>query len=181
MNKFVERFEDDVYIVPAGSHDGARQDVFSRLVLQEEMTAEDWYQVRDLQGGFATQYLRLRYGDSNTRLMLISEHGCLLSILWVVPANRIRSKYHFVESGTYAIISCITRQDARGRALYPHGIRRIAASGIASRYYIWAHKDNVASVRGIEKTGGIKVGSFVRERWFRGLFSSICFSASEAK
>lgn len=177
MPRLFDRVEDDVYIVDARLGIDHNASVEHRLARLADLTIDDWTSIRELQGKSASRYLKLRYGAPETRLMLLSDFTGLLALLWVVPGHRIRGKYSFVALKSFAIISCVTRPTARGRGLYPSGIRFIAASGLSDAYYIWAHKSNVASLKGIEKAGGRLIGSFVRERWLKGLYVKLRFKA----
>lgn len=177
MTRLFERVEDDVYVIDAKTGKNRTSDVEHRLARLAHLTQDDWMRIHALQGATATRYLKLRYGSPETHLMLLSDSTGLLSLLWVVPSHRIRNKYSFVALNSFAIISCVTKTSARGRGLYPSGIRFIAASGLSDAYYIWAHKNNVASLKGIEKAGGRLIGSFVRERWLKGLYVKLRFQS----
>lgn len=134
-----------------------------------------WHDVATLQGNRALLYLRARYGRSGTSIAMGFNGKELVAILWVVPSAVIRGAYSFVKEGS-AIIACVTAADFRGRGIYIEGIRYIAMSGHSDRYYIWAHLENLPSLKGIRRAGGELVGSFTRVRWF-GAFSRVTFRA----
>lgn len=146
-----------------------------RLVPLERLTGSDWSGIRALAGRFSTCYLRWRYRGRRTKLMLVERSGRAVAVLWVVPSELIQRRYPFVENGGSAIIACVTDPSCRGRGLYPAGVQAIAASGHSPAYFIWAHKTNEASLRGIVKAGGVPFGEFTRVRWFRGVISSTSF------
>lgn len=129
--------------------------------------------VRSLQGRLATFYLHTVYGRTGTHILLIWHEKELAGVLWVVPGRVIRKRYAFVAENASAIISCVTSPSHRGRGLYPLGIQQVASSGLANRYFIWAHDSNLASLRGIEKAGGRMIGRFRRTRWLRGVISKV--------
>lgn len=137
------------------------------------LSSQDLLEIRALQGNFATTYLRIVYRSTKTHLLLIRRGRALAGVLWVVPGRVMRRRYAFVPTDAFAIISCATALDHRGCGLYPRGIAQIAASGLASRYLIWAHDTNSPSLRGIRKAGGVMVGQFTRKRWLRGLVARI--------
>lgn len=141
----------------------------------DRLSGTDWKGIEALAGRFSTFYLRLFYGSRRTALLLVMEEERVVAVLWVVPGKRIRRRYHFVSQESSAIIACVTHPSCRGLGLYPAGIRAIAASGHSPRYFIWAHKTNAASLKGIMKAGGVKFGEFTRVRWLRGLMTSISF------
>ena len=137
------------------------------------LTRDDLTNVRKLQGSFSATYLRLVYRSPHTHVLLIRDGSRVAGILWAVPGRVVRKRYPFVPNNAFAIISCATAVEHRGQGLYPNGIRTLAASGLAAKYFIWAHDTNLPSLRGIEKAGGSVVGHFIRKRWFRGLIAKV--------
>lgn len=151
-----------------------------RLIPMDRLAKADWKGIEALAGQFSTSYLRWFYGSRRTVLLLIAEEQRVVAVLWVVPGEKIRRRYHFVTPESSAIIACVTHPSCRGLGLYPAGIRTIAVSGHSPRYFIWAHKANTASLRGIMKAGGVKFGEFTRVRWLRGLMTSISFRPEQS-
>lgn len=169
-----ELVQDDVFEVsPVSSPPTWGQGYEAELKKASDLSPEDLLEIRTLQGRFATAYLRTVYRSRKTHVLLIRRGRGLAGVLWVVPGRIMRRRYAFVPRDAFAIISCATAVDHRGRGLYPRGIEQIAASGLASRYLIWAHDANFASLRGIRKAGGVMVGQFTRKRWLRGLVARI--------
>jgi len=176
MIVFRQETEDAVYLVDAFSESvpGAIADGFvTRLTPIHKLKEADWRGIRSLSGWFSANYLRWKYRDQRTALLLIENEARTVAVLWVVPSERIRQRYPFVSAGSSAIIACVTHASCRGKGLYPAGIKAIAGSGHSPRYFIWAHKTNDSSLRGIVKGGGQRFGEFTRIRWFRGLINSI--------
>ena len=178
MSLFREVAEDAVYRVEgsAPSPSVVVPEGFSmRLVPIDRLTGPDWSGITSLSGRFSARYLRWRYRGRRTEVLLVERSMRAVAVLWVVPSELIQRRYPFVDAGSSAIIACVTDPSCRGRGLYPAGVRAIAASGHSAAYFIWAHKTNEASLRGIVKAGGVPIGEFTRVRWFRGLISSTAF------
>lgn len=138
-----------------------------------DLKSHELKDIQSLQGRRATMYLRVAYRSLSTHVLLIRLGTEVAAVLWVVPSEAIKRRYSFVQSGTSAIISCVTSSEHRGRGLYPRGIEYVAASGLSERYVIWAHETNHAGIRGIEKAGGTLVGEFTRKRWLRGIIAKV--------
>jgi hypothetical protein len=149
-------------------------EVDTRLYRLSEITNRQWKQLRDLQGQLVVIYLRSRYGTPETYLLLTFIEEKLAHIEWIVPAYKLKYRYPFVSNNSYSIISCLTARDFRGLGIYPSQIQRVVNSNIsANKYWIWTELDNLPSLRGINKAGGIKVGEFVQTKWIWGLFSKV--------
>ena len=138
-----------------------------------DLTTLEVNELRVMHGRLAATYLRTIYRSPETYVLLIRKAGNLVGVLWVVPGIVMRRRYPFVRRDVSAIISCVISPSCRGMGLYPRGIAQVAGSGLAQNYLIWAHDSNTASLRGIEKAGGRKVGNFTRKRWLRGLIAKI--------
>ncbi len=131
-------------------------------------------EVRRLQSRAAVAYLRLRYGSLNTYILLAYVEEALSHVQWIVPAKKIKGRYPFVTEGSYSIISCLTAPRFRGLGIYPAQLGRVMESAIPSnKYWIWTASDNISSIKGIRKAGGIKVREFIQEKWFWGCISHI--------
>lgn len=180
--RFREVFESEVYTIENAlrTHYDAEMQYTFRMVAVEQLTKLEWQMIYLLQGRLSTSYLRFFYGGARTQLLLISLEERLVALLWLVPHAQIWRRYPFVEKEAAAIIACVTDPEFRGRGIYPMGIRRIASSNHSVRYFIWAHRTNAASLRGIVKAGGARIGYFVRVRWLRGLFSQVRFHALDS-
>ena len=139
-------------------------------------------EISRFQGRVATIYLRLRYGSKKTYVLMANSNNTLTHCEWIVPAEKIASKYPFVTKNSYAIISCKTKQDFRGLGIYPSQLRYVANSGISSTaYWIWADTNNIQSLKGIVKAGGEKVGQCSRTKWFWGLFSTLTYTVKNTE
>ncbi|MHC4474804.1 MAG: hypothetical protein ACYTEL_04120 [Planctomycetota bacterium] len=125
--------------------------------------------LRRLQGQFAVSYLKFKYSSPNTHVLLAYVNEDLAHAEWIVPWYRLRRRYSFVTKDSYSIISCFTAERFRGLAIYASQIQRVVRSDIPSSvYWMWAESTNVASLKGICRAGGTKVGEFLFKRWFWG-------------
>jgi GNAT superfamily N-acetyltransferase len=153
----------------------------TKLLRVSEVTAQQWSQLKQLQGKLAVFYLRFRYGSPDTYILLGFAKGKLVYVEWVVPSKKIRSRYPFVKENTYFIMSCLTSPDFRGLGIYPALIQKAVQSHINSKIY-WgaAAPTNIPSLKGIYKAGGVKVGEFVQKKWFWGCISHIEYHPEES-
>ena len=148
--------------------------VDTELLKMDKMTPSHWRKLKQLQGQFDVLYLRIRYGSPNTYILLAYVEKKLAHVEWIVPADRIKSRYSFVTEDSYSIISCLTAPCYRGLGIYPAQLRRVTKSAIPSdKYWIWTTSDNISSAKGIRKAGGIQVLEFIQEKWFWGGISHI--------
>lgn len=143
----------------------------TKLLRLSEVTPQQWRQLKQLQGKRAVLYLRLRYDSPDTYILLAFAEEKLVYVQWIVPSKKIRSRYSFVKENSYFIIACFTAPDFRGLGIYPSQIQEAVRSDIQSEIY-WgsASRDNIPSLKGIYKAGGVKVGEFVEKKWFWGCF-----------
>lgn len=150
----------------------SRIEVDTKFLHLEEVTVRDWRQLRKLQGRLAVSYLKWRYGSHDTRILLAYVKGELAHVEWIVPAKKIRRRYHFITKNSYLIISCLTSSNFRGQRIYPAQLQYVLRSDIPTEVY-WglAAHDNIPSLKGIERAGGINAGEFVQRRWFWGLIT----------
>lgn len=150
----------------------SRIEVDTKLLHLEEVTAQHRRQLKKLQGQFAVSYLKWRYDSPDTRILFAYVKGELAHVEWVVPARKIRHRYHFVTENSYLIISCLTSPNFRGQRIYPAQLQYVLQSDIPTEIY-WglAAHDNIPSLKGIEKAGGITAGEFVQRKWFWGLIA----------
>jgi len=152
----------------------AKIQVGTKLLRLGEVTGEQWQQLRQLQGRFATFYLRFRYGAPDTRILLAFADAELAHVGWIVPAYKLQARYPFVSDGSYSIISCLTTGRLRGLRIYPSQIQKVVQSDVsAKRFWIWTESTNTPSLKGIGKAGGIKVGEFIQTKWFWGCTSHV--------
>ncbi|MBN2378080.1 MAG: hypothetical protein JXD22_16905 [Sedimentisphaerales bacterium] len=137
-----------------------------------QLSKAQWHDVKSLQGKLAVSYLKWRYGSPETYVLLAYADKALAHIGWVVPAKKIMSRYPFVTKNSYFIIACLTSPDFRGMGIYPSQLQKIVNSEIPNQLY-WgmAACDNIPSLKGIHKAGGIKVGEYVQQKWLYGCFS----------
>ena len=69
-------------------------------------------------------------------------------------------KFKFLQKGEYEIGPCITKKEYRGRGIYPAVLKRIIneKNKYIKTLYIFCHKGNISSIRGILKAGFIQDG-----------------------
>ncbi len=147
-------------------------EVDTKLLRLDKVAPPQWKQIKQFYGQIVASYLKWRYGSPGTHVLMAYADEKLVYVEWVVPASKIRSRYPFVSNGSYSIISCLTSQDFRGLGIYPSQIQKVVASDIsAKRFWIWSAVTNTASLCGIRKAGGVKVGEFVQRKWFWGCLS----------
>jgi hypothetical protein len=152
----------------------AKVQVNTKICRLGELTARHWRRLRELQGTFGTLYLRLRYGSADTHVLLAFVEEELVHVEWIVPAQKIRKRYWFVENNSYSIISCLTAKKFRGRRIYTSQIQEVARSDIpAKAFWIWTATANIPSLKAIRKAGAVKVAELVQKKWFWGIISSI--------
>lgn len=133
-------------------------------------------EAKELQGKAAFAYLKYRYDSPNTYILLAYVEGMLAHVAWIVPASKIRGRYPFVTEKSYSIISCLTSQGLRGLGIYPSQIQKVVKSDIpAKMFWVWAASTNAASLKGIRKAGGVKVGECIQQKWLYGCISRIKF------
>lgn len=131
-------------------------------------------ELSELQGKATVCYLKFRYGSPNTYILLAYIGKTLAHVEWIVPACKIKARYPFVTDGSYSVISCLTSMEYRGWGIYPSQIQQVISSEIPSHtYWIWANSNNMGSLRGIRKAGGVKVGEFVQKKRFWGCISHV--------
>ena len=103
MIVFRQETEDAVYLVDAFSESvpGAIADGFvTRLTPIHKLKEADWRGIRSLSGWFSANYLRWKYRDQRTALLLIENEARTVAVLWVVPSERIRQRYPFVSDSS---------------------------------------------------------------------------------
>ena len=152
----------------------AKVDLNPKLLRLNELTTEHWRLLRGLQGRFAVLYLKWRYGSPQTYILLAYIGKTLAHVEWIVPACKIKARYPFVTDGSYSVISCLTSMEYRGWGIYPSQIQQVIRSEIPSHtYWMWANSNNMGSLRGIRKAGGVKVGEFVQKKRLWGCMSHV--------
>ncbi len=156
-------------------------EVDTKLLRLRDVTAQQWSQLRQLQGRFTTSYLKWRYGSPKTYILLAFAEGELAHVEWVVPAQKIRSRYLFVTEDSYLIISCLTSPRFRGLGIYPAQLRKVVQSDIQAQIY-WGLSacGNTPSLKGIHKAGGVKTGEFAQKRWLCGCLRSTKYYPDES-
>jgi hypothetical protein len=150
----------------------SRIEVDTKLLYLKELDDQDWRQLKKLQGQLDVFYLKRRYGSSDTRILLAYVEGELAHVDWVVPARKIMHRYHFVTNNSYFIIASLTSRSFRGQRIYPSQLQYILRSDILTDVY-WGlvEDENIASLKGVERSGGIYAGDFIQKRWFWGVVS----------
>ena len=174
------RIEYEVFLFPEKPVEGIEPKIKinTKLLRMADITTEQWQKVRQIQNSLGVLYLKWRYGSSRTYVLLAYCGKKLVHIEWLVPAEKIKSRYPFVSRDSYAVISCVTVEDFRGQGVYPSQLQKVVESDIyASKFWIWTATDNTPSLKGIRKVGGIKVGEFIQKKWFCGLISQIKYFA----
>jgi len=157
-----------------------KTEVDTKLLWLGEVTAQQWRQLKQLQGQFTVLYLRFRYGAPDTHILLVFAEGKLVHVEWIVPASKIKSRYGFISEDSYSIISCLTSKSFRGLGIYPSHIQKVVESDIPAKvFWIWTESTNIPSLKGISKAGGIKVGEFVQKKWLWGCISHIEYFREE--
>ena len=152
----------------------AKTNISSKILLCNDLSRHELDQIIRIQGSFALRYLLFRYGSPQTYILLAYTDRSLAHIQWLVPAKKIRSRYSFVPPDSYSLISCLTAPQFRGLNIYPNQIQHVLQSDIpANSFWIWAVSNNHASLRGIQKAGGIMAGKFIQQKWLYGCFSKI--------
>ncbi len=160
----------------------AKVKVETKLVRMDKMQRRQWRQLKQLQGHLNVSYLKFRYGSSQTYILLGYVGGSLVHVEWVVPAYRIRPRYHFVTDGSYAIVSCLTAPRFRGLGIYPSQIQRVVRSDIpANLFWIWTVSDNTSSLKGIRKSGAVEAGEFIQVNRLWGCISDVKYTARGAE
>lgn len=158
----------------------SKTDLDTKIERFDELTAQDWRRIKKLQGGLRVSYLKYRYGSPETYVLCSYADDELVHIEWIVPPHKLKSRYPFLPGNSYSVISGLTLNDFRGLGIYPSQIQKVMASSIgASQFYIWAASDNIASLKGIRKAGGAKIGEFVQTRWLWGGISNVSYSVEE--
>jgi hypothetical protein len=156
-------------------------DIETKFLRLNEVTHQQWKQLKQLQGKFTVTYLKLRYSSPDTRILLAFCKEKLIHVEWVVPAKKIQHRYHFVTKNSYLIISCLTSTDFRGKGVYPSQLRRVIESSIPTdTYWGLAATENIPSLKGISKAGGINTGEFIQEKWFWGCISHAEYRPKES-
>lgn len=170
------RTKHEVFVLPANYTQEIHPEVQveTKLLRLDEVRAEQWRQLVQLQGRFVVSYLRFRYGAADTRLLLAFVGGKFAHVQWIVPAYKLKSRYYFIPDDSYSIISCMTAETFRGLSICPSQIQKVTTSEISTEsFLIWAESTNVPSLRGIRKAGGIKVGEFIKKKWLWGCICCI--------
>ena len=62
-------------------------------------------------------------------------------------------KFPFLNKGEFEIGPCFTLPKFRGRGVYPSVLIYILEKNKNSKFYMIVHKNNIPSIRGIEKSG----------------------------
>ena len=65
-------------------------------------------------------------------------------------------KFRFIPEGGYEIGPCYTIVNERGKGLYPNLLRHIINGNKDKDMYMIVHKNNIASIKGVEKAGFVK-------------------------
>lgn len=168
----------EVYTLPTGiSHRIVPQiDLDTKLLRLPEISSLQWKQLEKLQRKSSAWYLKLRYGSPDTYLLLAYSQENLIHTEWIVPAKKMKPRYPFISDNSFSIISCYTSEAFRGMKIYPSQIQKIMEGNIPTNvFWIWAETENIASLNGIRKAGGVKAGNFVQTKRFGGIISQVTY------
>lgn len=72
-------------------------------------------------------------------------------------------KFNFLKKTEFEIGPCYTVEKYRGQGIYPIVLRYIVSED-KKVYFIFIHKDNHSSIKGVEKAGFSKVGYILRKK-----------------
>lgn len=95
------------------------------------------------------------------RIWYLQDGPEVIHTSYVVPKC---CKFPFLSKGEYEIGPCVTREDYRGKGIYPYMLGCILASEPGANFYMIVRSTNQASIRGMEKAGFQRCGSVVRSR-----------------
>ena len=155
-------------------------EIHSQILTITELTAEQWREVRAFQGALSVRYLRWKYGSGRTKLLLAYNGEDLVYVHWVVPCEKMVKRYPFVSPESYSFVSCLTASDVRGMVIYPASLQRfVIEQNSDDILWIWAARDNIASIKGIQKAGGKYKGTFVQTKRLWGLLSKVHYVAED--
>ncbi len=80
-------------------------------------------------------------------------------------------KFSFMKNGDCMIGPCWTREDKRGKGIYPEMLRLLASNYIknntGANVYILARPSNVPSTKGILKAGFVRIGYCYKTRFLK--------------
>ena len=179
MSFLYRRTWHEVFVIPhhaALEHAVAHQALKTEIVSLHSVTRIQWRRVLRLMSHRAAHYLRWCYGSKETRLLLCSDGAELVHVEWIVPWHRIQRNYPFIPDGAYAVISCLTGRDFRGRGIFPSQLQRLAQlEQFGGGIWIWTNESNASSRRAIQKAGGMRVGRLERQSWFGGLKKKVSY------
>ncbi len=147
-------------------------DIETRIVPVNRVSSQQWRDLKCLQGWVNIWYLKLRYGSAKTFLLLAYVDTELVHVEWVVPSEKISSRYPFVADDSYSIISCLTEERFRGLGIFSSQIQKVVEQDVPAKvFWIWSEPSNRPSLRAIRKAGGVKAGEFVQKKWLWGFVS----------
>ncbi len=144
------------------------------------LNRNQWRQLQRLQGILPTWYLRWRYGSDQTYVLLAYLKEKLVHVEWLVPAEKLRSRYPFLSIGSYSLISCLTDEHCRGLGIFSSQMQCAAKAGfVRQQCLVWAASTNHPSIRAIRKAGAAGIGHFVQTKRFWGLLSHVEYEILE--
>ena len=93
------------------------------------------------------------------------QNGCeIIHTSTVVPKC---CKFPFLQVGEYEIGPCVTREDHRGKGIYPYVLNCITASQKGATFYMIVRSTNQSSIQGIKKAGFCRCGTVVKSGIFK--------------
>lgn len=132
-------------------------------------------QVDGAQGLLGRLLMRRRLRQGGARLLCLQEDEKVLAFGWIQQWRYFRRQYAWLTDRGICLGFFWTAPEARGRGLYG----RLMAHAIALcprreelPLLIWTHPDNRPSLRGIEKAGFLRLGTYQISRYFFGLGNS---------
>lgn len=151
--------------------------VTTRILVLPALRRSDLKELAQLQGKRSVTYLRFRYGSPKTYVLMAYVNDQLAHAEWIVPYRKIKSRYHFVGNDSYSIIACLTSKEHRGQGIYPSQLQKVMQAEIPTEiFWIWSASSNFASLRGIRKAGGKKVGYLIQDKWLWGAISRVRYT-----
>ena len=101
-----------------------------------------------------------------TLFFVKNDDGEIMHLSYVLSRN---FKFPFMERDCLEIGPCITNEKYRKMGLYTTVLRFITGfSGYKQKsFYMLVHKDNFASIKGIENSGFVRIGSLKKTKYLK--------------
>lgn len=148
------------------------------IIPTEMVSSTVWRDLRTLQGTRPVILRRLRYGSSDTHLLVNYSDNRLIHAEWIVPAYKMKRRYPFLPQDCHAVIACTTHPEFRGQGIYIEQLKKLRSTRISNNYFIWTDESNQSSLRGIQRAGGQEYGHLVQVHAFGFVASRLFVPAS---